>query len=203
MISNPTRNLRVAAIAALMFLALPVGSALAAGGNNTLMVTGGSLSVSGATPGNLTAALTGSDQQVYTTLSTYTAADTAGKGTGWHLTFQATQFACTVSDAGCPSAGDSLPVSSLLMPPPTVACASGTSCNGKAGPPTISITTNSPLDSGSAVSVSSAAVNKGMGTYNFTPGVIGTAGNLQLTVPSSAYATTYHSTLTVSIVSGP
>lgn len=201
--SNPTRNLRVAVIAALMFLALPVGSALAAsGGSNTLLLTGGSQSVSGAAPGNLTATLTGSDQQVYTTLSTYTAADTTGKGTGWHLTFQATQFACTVSDAGCPSAGDSLPVSSLLMPPPTVACASGTSCNGKAGPPTISITTNSPFDSGSAVSVSSAAVNKGMGTYNFTPGAIGT-GNLQLTVPSSAYATTYHSTLTVSIVSGP
>ena len=203
MISNPTRNLRVAVIAALMFLALPVGSALAAsGGSNTLLLTAGSRSISGATPNNLTATLTGSDQLVYTTLSTYTAADTTGTGLGWHLTFQATQFACTTSDTGCPTAGDSLSVGSLLMPPPTVACASGTSCNGRAGLPTVSVSTNSPLDSGSAVSVSSAAPNKGMGTYTFTPGAIGT-GNLQLAVPSSAYATTYHSTLTVSIVSGP
>ena len=57
---------------------------------------------------------------------------------------------------------------------------------------------------GTAVKVASAAANTGMGTYDFTPGnTNGSNTALQLTVPSYAYATTYHSTLTVSIVSGP
>jgi hypothetical protein len=45
-----------------------------------------------------------------------------------------------------------------------------------------------------------------MGTYDFTTGLVdATAGhNLKLTVPSSVYAgTTYNSTLTVSIGTGP
>jgi hypothetical protein len=182
-------------------LALPLG-VFAAGGANTLVLAAGSLSVSGAAPGNVTGSLTGADQNLYATLGTYTAADTTGTGNGWHLTFQATQFACTSADAGCPAAGDTLPTSSILMPPPTVACASGTSCSGRAAKPSLSISTNTALDAGSAVAVASAASKTGMGTYNFTPGTIGT-GNLQVTVPSYAYATTYHSTLTVSIVSGP
>jgi hypothetical protein len=165
-------------------------------------LTAGTLTITGAAPGNFTASLTGSDQQVYTTLGAYTAADTTGTGNGWHVTFQATAFNCTSADAGCPATGDTFPTGSLLMAAPTVACASGTSCAGRAVPPTISISTNTALDSGSAVTVASAASKKGMGTYNFTPGAIGT-GSLQLTVPSYAYATTYHSTLTVSIVSGP
>jgi hypothetical protein len=88
--------------------------------------------------------------------------------------------------------------------PPTVSCHSGTSCTGKAAPPTISISGNTSIDSGSAVKVASTASGTGLGTYDFTPGTIGSAGNnLLLTVPSYAYSTTYTSTVTVSIVSGP
>jgi len=71
-----------------------------------------------------------------------------------------------------------------------------------AAKPSISIASNTAIDSGAAVKVATAPANTGMGTYDFTPGTIST-GNLQPTVPSYAYATTYHSTLTVSIVSGP
>lgn len=193
----------VAALVAASLFALPLTGAYASGGSSTVTLASGSLSMSGAAPGNFSATLNGSDQAVPATLGTYSATDSRGTGAGWHVTFQATTFACTSTDVGCPAAGDTFPASSLIMPPPTVACASGTSCTGKAAPPTISITTNTALDSGSAVTVASAALNKGMGTYNFTPGTITGGSNLQLTVPSTSYATTYHSTLTVSVVSGP
>jgi hypothetical protein len=184
-------------------LALPVTSALAAGGSDTLAITAGTLTLSGAAPGNFTATLTGSDQQVYTTLGTFTAADLTGTGSGWNVTFQATHFACTNgTDAGCPTGGDTLPANSMLIAVPTVACHSGTSCAGRAAKPAVSIASNTAVDGASAVKVTSAATNTGMGTYDYTPGTIST-GNLQLTVPSYAYASTYHSTLTVSIVSGP
>lgn len=188
---------------ALGLLAFPMTAARAAGGSTSLSITGGTLTLTGAAPGNFTATLTGSDQQVYAALGSFTGADQTGSGNGWHITFQATRLACTSgTDAGCPTGGDTFPASSLLLAPPTVTCHTGTSCSGRASKPTISISANTALDGASAVTIASTAANSGMGTYDFTPGTIGT-GNLQLTVPSYAYATTYHSTLTVSIVSGP
>jgi hypothetical protein len=202
--SYALRALAVALAAGI--LALPGGTgAFAAGGSTTLTITAGTLTLSGAAPGTFTASLTGSDQQVYSTLGTFTGADLTGTGAGWNITFQATQFSCTNgTDSGCPSGGDSLPTGSLLIAPPTVACHALTSCVGRAAKPSISIASNSAVDGGSAVKVASAATNAGMGTYDFTPGnTNGANTGLQLAIPSYAYATTYHSTLTVSIVSGP
>lgn len=190
---------------ALGAFALGTSGALAAGGATSVAITAGSgLTVGGAAPGTFAVTLNGSDQTVATTLATYSGSDTTGTGHGWNVTFQATQFACTAGNGQCPAGGDTLPTSSLLMAPETVACNAGTDCTGRASPPTISIAANTALDSGAAVKVASAAVNKGMGSYTFTPGVLGGAGNaLTLAVPSYAYASTYNSTLTVSVVSGP
>jgi len=199
-------RLKALAIAgcAVAMLALPATGVFAAGGSSTLTITAGTSTISGAAPGNFTATLTGSDQQVYSSLGTFTAADLSGTGNGWHVTFQATHFACTSADTGCPAAGDTLPASSLLLGVPTVACHTGQSCSGRAAKPTISISSNTALDSGSAVTLASAATGTGMGTYDFTPANISGANTgLQTTVPSYAYATTYHTTLTVSLVSGP
>ncbi len=198
-------KLIAAAAGVLLFVGLTAPAFASSGGATSVAVTAGSgLTISGAAPGTFSATLTGSDQTVATTLGTYTAADTTGTGHGWNVTFQASQFTCTAGTGQCPAGGDTLPTSSLLMAPETVACNSGTSCSGRASAPTISIAANTALDSGSAVKVASAALNKGMGTYTFTPGTLGGAGNaLTLAVPSYAYATTYNSTLTVSVVSGP
>jgi hypothetical protein len=208
-ISEDTKFMHVVRLALLCgALAVPsflgVSQATAAsGGPTSAVLAAGTLSVTGAAPGTFSATLNGSDQTVYGTLATYQAVDSRGTGVGWNITFQATQFACTnPTDAGCPVGGDTFATSSLLMAVPTVACHSGTSCISHAAPPTISVGGTTAVDSGSAVKVASAAVNKGMGTYDFTPGTIST-GNLQLNVPGGAYATTYHSTLTVSAVSGP
>lgn len=175
------------------------------GGATSVAVTAGSgLTLAGAAPGAFTVTLNGSDQTVPTTLGTYTGSDTTGTGHGWNVTFQASQFTCTAGTGSCPVGGDSLPLSSLLMAPETVACNSGTSCSGRASAPTVSIAANTALDGGSAVKVASAPLTKGMGTYTFTPGALGGGGNaLTLAVPSYAYATTYTSTLTVSVASGP
>jgi hypothetical protein len=163
--------------------------------------TTSSLSVSGAAPGNFSATLNGQIQHVYTSLGSYTAGNTTCSG--WMLQFQATRFACSGGTSGCPSGGNQLPAGSLVMAPPAVSsCQSSCGSGSTANPPSICLHSNTALDSGSAVTVASAAQNTGDGTYTFTPSTIGT-GNLQLTMPSYAYATTYSSTLTVTIAQGP
>jgi len=116
------------------------------------------------------------------------------------VTFQATQFTCVVAtDAGCKTGFTTLPTSSLSIAPPTAACAGGSTCNGS---PTVSISTATAVDGAAPVKVLSAALNAGMGSYTVTPGTIGT-GQLQLAIPGNALATTYHSTLTITVNSGP
>lgn len=176
-------------------------AAFASGGTTSVAVNSGSLSLTGAAPGTFSATLTGADQTVASALASYTAADNTGTGSGWNITFQATAFTCTAGNGQCPTGGDSLPTGSLTMAPPTVSCNS--SCTGHGTPPSISIASNTTID-GSAVKIASAAVQHGMGSYTFTAGQLGGAGNaLTLSVPGYAYATTYASTLTVSITSGP
>jgi hypothetical protein len=188
-----------------LFMAVTSTAALAAGGPTQLTVTAGpGLTITGAAPGNFAATLTGSDQTVGASLAAYTGQDTTGTGSGWNVTFQATQFACTAGTGQCPVGGDTLPASSLMMAPPTVACNAGTSCAGRAAAPSISIASNAALDSGTAVKIASAGSRKGMGSYTFTPANIAGVGSpLSLAVPSYAYASTYNSTMTVSIISGP
>lgn len=200
-----------ALIAAAGLMLFATDGAFAAGGSTSFTTTAGTgLTVTGAAPGTLAAVtLNGQVQTQYTTLGSYTAVDSTGTGSGWNVTFQATQFACTNSgNAGdkCPSGGNSLPVGSLTMAPPTVACDANSSCGGQAATPTISISGNTGVDVASAVKIASAAANTGMGTYDFTPGTVdGIAGhNLKLVIPSWVYAgATYNSTLTVSMGTGP
>jgi hypothetical protein len=181
-----------------------VGSGSGANSNSVIPYACGTgvLALSGAAPGNFAATLSGSDQQTYASLATFNASDTDCGG--WNITIQASAFTCTAGTGQCPPGGDALPSGSLLVAPPSVSCHPGTSCTGKASPPIILISGYTPIDSGSSVKVASAASGTGLGTYDFTPGTIGSAANnLLLTVPSYAYSTTYASTVTVSIVSGP
>jgi hypothetical protein len=171
------------------------------------VLAAGSLTVTGGAPGSLAATLNGQTQVGYTTLSSYSASDTTLTGAGWNVTVQASQFSCTAGVGSCPAGGSNLPLNSLIMAPPTVACHTGTNCLLVQSPPTITLASNAAIDTGgsSGVKVASAAANTGEGTYDFTPGLVdSTSGhNLKLTVPSSAYATTYSSTVTISIGSGP
>ncbi|HZU11250.1 MAG TPA: WxL domain-containing protein [Chloroflexota bacterium] len=200
-----TRILAAAAFLGLGAVSLG-GVAHAAGGATQVALTGGTLGVTGGSPGTFSATLTGSNQTADTTLGTYTVTDATGTGLGWNVTFQATQFTCTVgTDAGCKTGLTTLPWNSLSIAPPSAVCASGSLCTGA---PSDSISSNTAIDTGSgttpgsAVKVLSAAALSGIGSYTVTPGTIGT-GQLELAIPGNALATTYHSTITITVNSGP
>jgi len=172
----------------------------AAGGPTSAALTGGSLTIAGGAPGTFTANLTGANQTVDTSLAAYTVTDATGTGAGWNVTAQATQFTCVVSgDPGCKTGFTTLPLSSLTIAPPAAACASGSTCTGS---PTVSISAVTAIDGAAAVKVLDAPLNTGAGSFTVTPGTMGT-GQLALAIPGNALATIYHSTLTITVISGP
>lgn len=174
-------------------VAVAAPAASAAADATDLVITSGSLSSPTVAVGNFGGiTLNGSAQTSTATMDAFSVTDARGTGGGWNVTVQATQFAEWNGTAYVTS-GKTLPTSSLKMTAPTVA-ANGTTSTA----PTI---TGGPytLDSGTAVKIASAAVDTGMGTYDFTTGT----GSLSLGIPATAYAKTYRSELTVSVVAGP
>lgn len=135
--------------------------------------------------------LDGSAQTVSASLAGFSVDDARGTGEGWRVMVQATQFA-EHDGTGYVTGGKTLPTSSLRMPAPMVT-ANGTS----SPPPTIEPGAPWAIDVAAAVKIASAAVDTGMGRYDFG------SVSLSLTVPASAYAKTYRSDVTVSVVSGP
>ncbi|MDP9069504.1 MAG: WxL domain-containing protein [Actinomycetota bacterium] len=184
------------AVTVVSTLAMPAASA--ATDPTDISLTGGDLTATTPTVGDFAAVtLDGTAKSTTAAMGTWDVTDARGTGLGWNLTFQATQFAewdstLNAGAGGYVTGGKKLAASSLKMPVPSV-LADGT----LSALPTI-LTGPYTLDSGSAVKVASAALDAGMGNYDFTPG-----GSLTLTVPANAYARTYRSEVTVSVVSGP
>lgn len=135
--------------------------------------------------------LTGAVQTLTAGLDGFTVDDSRGTGEGWHVTAQATRFSEVDILGAYVSGGKQLPPSSLTMSEPTVTANSTTS-------PSPSITPGPyTVDEGSGVKIASAAVDTGMGMYDFS------ATTLTLTVPSSAYSRTYKSDVTITVASAP
>lgn len=185
------------ALAGVAALAVPAASAAADPAD--LVISSGSLSSPTVAVGNFGAiTLNGAAQTSNATMDAFSVTDGRGTGGGWNVTVQATRFAeyDAAANAGVGAyvvSGKMLPTSSLTMAAPTVA-ANGTTSAAPA------ITTGPyTLDGAGAVKIAGAAIDTGMGTYNFTTGT----SKLTLSVPSSAYAKTYRSDLTVSVVAGP
>jgi hypothetical protein len=150
----------------------------------SVLVSSGSLSISNPAADDFTAVtLNGSSQTTTAPLAGFTATDARGTGAGWHVTAQATQFA---------GGGFTLPTGSLLLSAPTVAAAVGTTSPN----PTI-VTGPYTIDTVGASQIASAALDEGMGTYNFS------ATTLTLAVSASAHAATYLSTVTISQITAP
>jgi len=160
-----------------------VGPVMAAD-NTSATVTGGSLSITNPLAANFAGkSINGVDQTTTAALDAFSVSDLTGSGAGWHVTAQATNF-----DGGT----HYLAAGSLSMSQPTVGA------NGTTSPdPSIVGLVPYILDSGSAVNVASAALDEGMGTYDFS------ATTLTLSLPADVYADAYESTVTISIVSGP
>lgn len=129
--------------------------------------------------------LSGNPATTTATMGDYSVTDTAGLG--WHLTVQATAFAEVDGAGAYVPGGKTLPVGSLAMPAPTV-----TPTNAL-----ISVAVGPHLIDGATVKIVTATAGTS-GTFDFAQ-----SGPLSLSIPSSAYARSYRSDLTVSVHAGP
>jgi hypothetical protein len=124
--------------------------------------------------------LIGANQTTTAVLASFVVSDLRGTALGWHVTAQAAQFAGTT--------GHPLALNSLSMSAPDVT-GPGTLPAIMAGPYTI--------DLADPFKIVSAPVGTGMGAYSFS------ATTLTLAIPASAYAGTYNSTVTISVITAP
>lgn len=186
------RRLGAALLMMTLLGAILVPAALAADDTNVTL-TAGSLSQTATTVGDFpNTALDGTAKTVIATMSDFSVTDSRGSGEGWHVTALATQFKEWDSvNSVYVTSGKTLPAGSLSMPAPTVAA------DGTDSPPPSITAGPYTIDNGTAVKFASAAVDEGMGKYNFT------TGDLSLTIPANAYAKQYRSDVTIDLVTGP
>ena len=170
-----------ASILALGVFAAMAPAAFAADGT-TATVIGGDLTITNPLAADFAGrSITGVDQTTTAALATFSVSDLTGSGVGWNVTAQASTFT---------GISHELAVGSLSMSQPTVASPNTTSPD-----PTVA-TGPYTIDNG-AIEFASAAVDEGMGTYDFS------ATTLTLALPADVYADAYASTVTISIVSAP
>ena len=130
----------------------------------------------------------GMAQSLTKALGTVQVADFTGSGKGWRLQVQATPFSNGLIN---------LPASSLqLKAPLSISALNGETSNS----PTIQTGYPWFIDAGSDVTILSAALNEGMGSYSAD---FSDADALTFTIPSSAKAGNYSSTITWKMVVGP
>jgi hypothetical protein len=128
-----------------------------------------------------------------TSVGNWSINDTRLLATGWHVNVGATQFRS--------SAGDVLPIGSLTYRPPTVTAGSAQLLSlypvllvSRATPVAIDLS----ADGSRTVALVQALPATGGGLWNFTQGPT----DLTLTVPATARATTYTSTISFTLSSG-
>lgn len=128
--------------------------------------------------------LEGTATSATATMSAFSVADP--NGNGWHVMVQATQFSEVDGAGQYVSGGKTLPIGSLSMPAPAVSPAGG-----------VTVAAGPYLVDGANVQVMSVAAGN-PGTFSVTQG-----GPLTLSIPSSAYARSYRSQVTIALHSGP
>lgn len=194
------RKIAVIGAATAVLVGIVAGPASAADDTN-VTVTGGSLSMTTFTAGDLTGVtLDGTTKTTTATVDNFSVTDATGTGAGWKLTAQASQFAeygdldgtGPGTTVGYITGGKTLPAASLDLGLLT-ATANGTT---SAAP---TMTAAADIDNGGAVKFASAAIDTGMGKYDISGGT----AKLSLSIPPSAYAKTYRSDVTVTLASTP
>lgn len=167
-------------------VAAPPAGATSASAN----LTAGSLAFV-APPGAVTfsAAVTGADLSV-TTTQPFDISDATGSGTGWNLTATSTTFATsptvhTLSTSAVTSTST-----------PTNTCDTSVTCTLATNTITYPYTLPAAATAPTATKLYNSAANTGMGNQTVTP-------TWKLAIPGNAYAGSYTSTWTLSLVSAP
>ena len=174
-------RLAVASIAGIAGLTGLAGPAFGADGT-TATVTGGALEITNPLAADFAGrSITGVAQTTTAALDTFSVSDLRGTGAGWHVIAEASQFTTGTK---------TLAAGSLSTPALTVASPDTTSADPTmaAGPYVLD---NGPLQ------IASAALNAGMGEYDFS------ASTLTLALPADVFAGAYASTVTISVVTAP
>jgi len=172
-----------------------LGTSFAAG-DTGLTITGGTLSASGSMIFSNFSAVTlnGSQRTTTATWSLPNVTDARGTGAGWKYTPSLTPFAEYAAGAYVAS-GKTLAASSLQVTTAPVVAQVDTSSSP--ANTVASVPASTALDTGSAVTLLSAAVDGGMGSYSAS------AMTAQLTIPASAYAKSYKTDATISLDTTP
>lgn len=162
--------------------------------DGSVVVQGGSLSITDPDVGAFALIQMDGDAIKTSTasLAAFSVTDARGSGAGWHVTVQATQFTEWDGNAYVASSPKTLHSGSLSLSQPTVTADADT---GSAVP-----TVNAGpyvIDGGSAMTIASAALDQGMGRYDFG------ATTFTLSVKPDRYAKTYRSDVTISVVTAP
>lgn len=174
--------------AALVALLLVPASGQAASVTASGSVTGSVLSASTSATPSFSANLdSGDSTQTYTV--PLTIQDTRGTGTGWNLTVTSTTF---TTGGGSP---DLLATNASSLTGVTSGCSTGT-CTNPANAQTYPTSVPAATTAPTAVKFFNTTANNGMGRFTITP-------TIGVTIPQNAFAGTYNSTVTLSIVTGP
>jgi hypothetical protein len=191
-IKNTFRPMKSIVAAAAVVGVLALGGSLPAfaAADTGVAVTGGSLSGGAITFndfGGIT--LDGTDQTTTATWSIANVIDARGSGAGWNVSLALTQLAeYDAVGTSYVASGKKLATGSITVTTAPVV----TAVSGSAASTVTPVTANTALDTGSAVTLLSAAVNGGMGEYSFSD------LTATLAIPANAYAKTYKSDATVS-----
>jgi hypothetical protein len=175
-------------LAATLVAAMPAATAFAQSTGDTTgtaTITGGQLILGSVGAVSFSGTLNGLDQTL-TSSNSLAVTDATGSGNGWNLTVVGTQF---TTGGGAPHV---LAATALTITGVTAA-ASGT---GTVTTPTNGVTYPFVVPASTATKFFNAAANTGMGAFDLT-------ASYNVSVPASAFAGNYTSTLTVSLVAGP
>lgn len=182
-------RLLVAAAVVSLTMALSAGVALA--DTPDVIVTGGSLGLTGGTVEDFTGVtLDGGNQTTTAQISDVVVTDATGTGVGWRLQITGAVLAGTGDISAKSIAASQVTVKKLAG---VTAGAGVTAADPELdGNATFALPT-------SATNLATAAVDAGMGQYTLDC----PADMLTLVVPASSYAGTYSTTITLDTVSGP
>lgn len=183
---------RALAVVVLVAVLWAVSASLATASSGvSISISAGSLGVTAPAVNDFAVVvLDGTVQVTRAPLEPFSVTDARGSGQGWSLTLQATPFR-EWDGNGYVTDGKALPAGSLGLDGLAVT-PEGTDS------PSPAIRAGPYILDESAVTVATAPVGTGMGTFVFQP-----TSTLAVAVPAHTYARVYRSELSVSVTSGP